>query len=238
MNNLAMGYQAAGQMNRALPLLEETFKVRKARLGADHPDTLVSRHNLMAGYFAAGMLAQALPFLQEDAAGVERRQFRDQNAAQIVQLLIRCHEQLKQFDQAETWRRKWLAVLKERSGPESLPYSIELSALGTTLLEQKKWSDAEAVLHECLAIREKKEPDEWRVCNTRSMLGAALLGQNKHADAEPLLLKGYEGMKQRAAGIPGPIRKARLTEAVERLIALYEATGQSDEAARWRKELP
>ena len=94
------------------------------------------------------------------------------------------------------------------------------------------------MLRECLAIRQKKEPDEWRVFNTRSMLGAALLGQNKHGDAEPLLLKGYEGMEKRAAGIPGPIRKARLTEAVERLIALYEATGQSGEAARWRKELP
>jgi hypothetical protein len=29
----------------------------------------------------------------------------------------------------------------------------------------------------------------------------------------------------------------RLTEALERLVQLYEATGQAEQAARWRKEL-
>jgi TolA-binding protein len=68
------------------------------------------------------------------------------------------------------------------------------------------------------------------------MLGEALLGQKKYADAEPLLLKGYQGMKQREAKIP-PQGKPRLREALERLVQLYEATGKKDEAARWRKEL-
>jgi outer membrane protein assembly factor BamD (BamD/ComL family) len=68
------------------------------------------------------------------------------------------------------------------------------------------------------------------------MLGGALLGQKKYADAEPLLLAGYEGMKKREAKIP-PQGKGRVTEAVERLVQLYEATGKKDEAAKWRKEL-
>lgn len=37
MNNLAMGYQAAGKLHKALPLLEETLKLTKAKLGPDHP---------------------------------------------------------------------------------------------------------------------------------------------------------------------------------------------------------
>jgi len=68
------------------------------------------------------------------------------------------------------------------------------------------------------------------------MLGGALLGQKKYADAEPLLVAGYEGMKQHEATIP-PQRKDRLPEALERLVQLYEATDKPDEAARWRKEL-
>jgi len=44
------------------------------------------------------------------------------------------------------------------------------------------------------------------------MLGAALLGQKKYAEAEPLLIDGYEGMKQREQTIPWQAR-ARLTEA-------------------------
>ena len=37
--------------------------------------------------------------------------------------------------------------------------------------------------------------------------------------------------------IPGPFRKVRLTEALGRLVQLYEATDNKDEAAKWRKEL-
>jgi hypothetical protein len=104
------------------------------------------------------------------------------------------------------------------------------------LLQQKKWTDAEAVLRECLAIREKKQPDAWNTFNTKSMLGGALAGRQKHADAEPLLLAGYEGMKQREATIP-PQGKVRLREAVERLVTLYDAWGKKDEAEKWRKVL-
>ena len=80
-------------------------------------------------------------------------------------------------------------------------------------------------------------PNSWQLFNTKSMLGGALLGQKKYADAEPLLLKGYEGMKQRADKIPVEVRTFRMSEAVELLVQLYEATGNKDEAAKWRKEL-
>ncbi len=52
----------------------------------------------------------------------------------------------------------------------------------------------------------------------------------------PLLLAGYEGMKRRDAMIPGN-SKFRLTEAVVRLVRLYDAWGKPDEAAQWLREL-
>jgi hypothetical protein len=79
-------------------------------------------------------------------------------------------------------------------------------------------------------------PVAWTTFNTRSLLGAAPLGQKKYADAEPQFLAGYEGMKQREKTIPEQ-GKARLTEAIERLVQLYDATDKKDEAAKWRKEL-
>jgi len=93
------------------------------------------------------------------------------------------------------------------------------------------------VLRDCLSIREKQQPDAWTTCNARSMLGGALLSQKMYADAEPLLRKGYEGMKQREATIPLPVKDLRLREALERLVHLYDAWGKPDEAASWRKEL-
>lgn len=69
------------------------------------------------------------------------------------------------------------------------------------------------------------------------MLGASLLGQKNYAEAEPQLLDGYEGMKLREEKIP-PQGKVRLTEAIERLVLFFEATGEKDKGAKWREKLP
>jgi TolA-binding protein len=110
-----------------------------------------------------------------------------------------------------------------------------MADLGRSLLLQDKYVDAEAVLRDGLRIRAKKLPDDWGTFHTRSLLGEALLRQKKYADAEPLLLQGYQGMKQRAAKIPLP-DKPRLTEALGRLVRLYEATGDKDKADAWRRQ--
>jgi serine/threonine protein kinase len=236
MNNLGAAYQAAGHLDLALPLLEEALKLRQAKLVAGHPDTLSSMNNLAAAYRAAGKPDLALPLLEGAAAGMEKRRFQHEYAAVIVNNLINCQEQLKQFDQAEAWQRKWLAVVRERSGADSVPAAGVLAAIGSNLLQQKKWADAEAVLRECLAIREKKQPDAWTTFNAWSLLGAAHLGQQHYAEAEPLLLAGYQGMRRREATIPNE-GKIRLPEAAARLVQLYEAWGKEAEAGRWRKEL-
>jgi hypothetical protein len=184
----------------------------------------------------AGKIDRALPLVQEAAACVEKGRFQHAYAHHIIGNVIGCYEQLQQLDQAEVWRRKWLAVVRERSGADSVPHANELAGLSLNLYQQHKWTDAETVLRDCLAIREKHQPDTWTTFNTQSMLGGALLGQKKYAEAEPLLLKGYQGMKERAAKIP-PAGVVRLTEAVQRLAELYEATSNKDEAAKWRKEL-
>ena len=111
-----------------------------------------------------------------------------------------------------------------------------MSQIGSSLLAAKAYVQAEPLLRESLAIRERVAPDEWWTFSVMSWLGGALLGQKKYIDAEPLLVAGYEGMKQREKTIPPPL-KPRLTEAVERLVQLYEATARPDEAAKWRQEL-
>ena len=87
-----------------------------------------------------------------------------------------------------------------------------------------------------VAFGELKEAEAWTTFNTKSMLGGSVLGQKKYAEAEPLLLAGYDGMKQREEKIPA-VGKARLTEAVERLVHLYDATEQKEKVAEWRKKL-
>ena len=130
-------------------------------LGGHHPATLITLDDLALAYQDAGKLDKALPLFQQAAAGVEKLKFAHDDAGRIVRNLCKCHEQLKQYDQAEVWRRKWLAVVKEKDGPESAAYAEELTGLGSNLLQQKKYADAEPILRECLAILQKKQPEAW-----------------------------------------------------------------------------
>jgi serine/threonine protein kinase len=237
MGNVASCYRALKKLDLAVPLYEEALKLLRAKLGSDHPDTLLGMHNLALAYQDDGKPDLALPLFQEAAAGVERRQFVYAHAHRIVRNLIQCHERLKQFDQAEVWRRKWLSVVLTKFGAESAEHNVELAFLGQSLLAQKKFVDAESVLRECLAFRERNWPDSWSTFNAQSALGAALLGQKKYTEAEPLLIQGYEGMKLREATIPPQVQNQRLLEALERLVQLYDAWDKKDKADEWRKQL-
>jgi tetratricopeptide (TPR) repeat protein len=235
MHNLAVAYQAAGKLAEAIALFKQVRETRMRNIGADHPDTLATLGSLAKAHQAAGNLDQALPLFAQAAAGIEKRGFQHDQARVIILDMIAAYEEARQFDQAEAWRRKWLTVVKQRAGADSPAYAGELAALGLHLMQQAKWSDAEAALRECVTIRQKALPDFWNTFNAMSMLGAALLGQKKYTDAEPLLVKGFEGMKQRAETIP-PQGKRRLIEAVDRLIELTAATNRPADVMKWQAE--
>jgi Tetratricopeptide repeat len=56
----------------AIPLQERTLADSERVLGADHPDTLTSRHNLAGAYQAAGRLEEAIPLYERTLADRER----------------------------------------------------------------------------------------------------------------------------------------------------------------------
>ena len=111
-----------------------------------------------------------------------------------------------------------------------------LSLRALLLINNGSFAEAEPLARKCLALREKMIPDDWRTFNARSLLGASLLGQKKYAEAEPLLLSGYEGLKQREDKIP-PAGRIRPQEALQRLVRLYEETDRPGLAAEREKEL-
>jgi len=61
----SLAYRAAGRLNDAIPLFEETLATREELLGPNHPHTLTSRNNLAAAYYAAGRLNDAIPLFEE-----------------------------------------------------------------------------------------------------------------------------------------------------------------------------
>ena len=274
MNNLAEAYAYAGKLDLALPLLEATLKLLKAKRGPEHPDTLTSMGNLAVSYWRAKQLEKSIPMFEETLKRHEAKLGRDhpQTLSIVANLGVnysdagRLKEAIALLEEANRAAKKYphlrgvevplidaytkagenaklanliqeqLTEARKTLPQDSPQLAYQLAILGSSLLQAKAFAEAEPLLRECLAIREKTQPEVWSTFNTKSMLGAALLGQKKYAEAEPLLVAGYEGMKQREKTIP-PQGRVQLPEALVPLVQLYEATGKPDAAVKWRKEL-
>jgi tetratricopeptide (TPR) repeat protein len=232
LNNLAAAYWSSKQLDKSAPLLEGVLKRQEARLGRQHPNTLNTAANLGVAYKDTGRLDEAIPLLEEayHASG------RFPNLHGVGASLLDAYAKAGRSAQAAKLAHDILADARKTAPKDSPELAGTLAQSALTLLQLKAYAEAEPILRECLAIREKTQPDLWNTFTAKSMLGGALLGQKKYADAEPLLIAGYEGMKQREATIP-PQARDRLTEALERLVQLYEATHKPDAAVRWRAEL-
>jgi tetratricopeptide (TPR) repeat protein len=231
MTRLGQVHWQMRQFDRSVPLLEEVFKIREKKLRADHPQTLRAGAELGVNYKDAGKLKEAIPLLEKAHRAVKK----DRSLAWVTDHLFDAYVKAGEKAKLVALIQELLAEARKALPKDSPQLAQVLAVIGLHLLQAKAFAEAEPLLRECLAIREAKEPDDWRTFNTQSMLGGALLGQRKYAEAEPLLLAGYEGMKKQQAKIPPPGRP-RLAEAVERLVHLYEALKKKDEVARWTKE--
>jgi tetratricopeptide (TPR) repeat protein len=236
MSNLAGFYWTARKLDRSVPLFEEVLKRRQAELGPDHPKTLLTMANLGVNYRDAGRLPEGTALLEQAWAMVRKRPVPLARDGFIPTALAQTYDQAGQFAKAEPLYREALETARKQHGKASLPVVRILDSLGLNLLKQRKYAAAEPVLRECVMSGERIGPDNWARFNAESMLGGSLLGQEKYAEAERLLLAGYEGMKQREAKIAAQ-SKLRLTEAIERLVQLYEAWGEPEKAAVWRARL-
>jgi tetratricopeptide (TPR) repeat protein len=232
LNNLAAAYWSAKRLDKSVPLFEDSLKRRQAKLGRQHPDTLMTVANLGVNYKDAGRLEEAIPLLEEAHRAAKSFPSLRWVGIQLIDAYAKAGENAKLADLL----REQLTDARKEMPKDSPHLAGMLAQIGQILMRQRtKWAEAEPLLRESLAIREKTQPDVWSTFDIQSRLGGALLGQKKYAEAEPLLLKGYEGMKARVKSIP-PMGVVRLAEALDRLIELYAATNKPEEVKTWRAE--
>ncbi len=236
MNNLALSYKDMGRRAEAITLFEQVLAVRKKRYPAGHPEILNTQEGLAEAHDAAGDLERALLLYQETAAAVERGNFVYPYHGIVISRMSGCLEKLNRTGEAETWRRRLVEVARNRDGVQALSYALALAGLGQNLLLQQKLAEAESSLRSALAIQQSQQPEAVLTYQTRFLLGTVLLRQKKYADAEPLLRQGYEGLKKLAPQLVG-LDQGQVSEALERLVQLYESWGKPVEAARWRREV-
>ncbi len=236
MNNLAWSYRAAGRLNEAIPLVEEALKVRRAKLGTDHPNTLQSMADLAVAYQDSGRLAEAIA-LHEQTLKVRRAKLGPDHAETLATLsyLAKAYGDKGRKAEAVAMADDAARGFKAQLGPEH-PYTLQaVSNLAQFHLADQP-AQAEVLLREVLGAREQTMPDDWRTFDSRALLGQAVFAQKRYAEAEPLLVAGYAGMKSREGKIPIPARK-RLTETGARIVDLYEALGKPGKAEELRTKL-
>ena len=110
------------------------------------------------------------------------------------------------------------ALIKHEQIQTTLPKAKELRPIVEKLITLGKRGG--------LALRRQAMPAHWLTFQTASLLGEALTALGRHAEAEPLLLESFEKMK--------PPRAENRRLARERIVALYEAWGKPEKAAKWR----
>jgi eukaryotic-like serine/threonine-protein kinase len=232
MNRLGVAYWKTGKLDRSIPIFEDALRLQEAKLGRRHVKTLLMAMNLGVNYKAAGRVAEALPLLEE-----VYRASKETPALRVAEApLLDCYIRAGKSEKVVSLAKELVAGARIQFPKNSPSLAEELMIISRWLVQVNAFAEAEPLYREALAVREKSEPDAWTTFNSKSMLGGALLGQKKYAEAEPLLLAGYQGLKEREATM-SPRDKVRVTEAMERLVQLYDALGRKDEAAKWHKEL-
>jgi tetratricopeptide (TPR) repeat protein len=188
-------------------------------------------------YEIAGRLPESIAIL-EKAWELDRKRLGPQaDPSSFTPVMLANHyAEAGRFASAQALYREAVEAVRKKDNKSPTRVPFLLSLLGGTLLKQQKYAEAEPLLSECQTTYEQVRPDDWRTFQTKAMLGESFLGQKKYAEAEKLLLAGYEGMKRRENST-SPEGKISLIEANERLVELYETTGQPGKAAVWRARL-
>jgi serine/threonine protein kinase len=225
--------QDQGKLPEAESLFRQSLAIRRQVLGNDHPTVAQSFNTLSGVLTLEGKMVEAERASRE-AVKAFGWPFRQTESLDDGMLYSRGNLFFDQgnFGEAEACFRQALAIRRKRGGQDM---EVALSSLATTLRREQRFAEAEPLYRECLTSRETNCPNAWYTHYTRAMLGATLVGKRKFEEAEPLLVSGYEGMRERESSIRE--RTKVLAELMQNLVQLFESTSRPEKAAEWRDKL-
>ena len=234
-NNLAHAFQMQSKFDAAGPLFERALKIWRRIHGDKHPGVAKSLHNLGLVAHDQSRYDDAERIFKELLA-IEEKRLRPGHAdlAFPINSLARVRHDQGRLTEAEPLYRQALEIRRKALAPDHVLTADVMLWLGRLLVEKGVPRDADPLLREGLAIREKNyKAGDWRTAEAKSFLGACLAAQKRFADAEPLLVEGYETLVERRGR-----EWRRTTQALERLVNMYDAMGKKEEAARYRQAKP
>ncbi len=237
MNNLAALETDQGKFAQAEALYLEVLAGWRKQFGPEHPRTLTLLSNLALLYTAEGKGELA------ETTGTQVLEARRRvlgadhpDTLESMHILASAYASRQKLAEAAALYQQTLEARRRVLGPRHTRTNDTAAGLAEVRNRRGEFGEAERLLRESLQIQKESAPEDYRRFRTETLLGASLLGQRKYAEAETFLLSGYQGLKQREARMPAS-RRSTIQEAAGDLVALYDAEGKADQAARWREQL-
>jgi tetratricopeptide (TPR) repeat protein/tRNA A-37 threonylcarbamoyl transferase component Bud32 len=237
LNNLAVLYAVEGKYSEAAPIYENVLEQWRKQLGPEHRRTLAVMSNLAILKYGQRDLAGAETLghlVLEIRARVLGAEHSDTLESQII--LASIFEDEGKYAEADPLFTRVIEVRQRVLGPKNPDTLDAIADLGELRIDQARYAEAEAMLRGCLDIQKQTMPSDYRRYLTETLLGASLAGGHKYVEAEPLLVGGYEGMKQNVAAV-SDLKRQKMKKAGELVVNFYAAWNKPDKAAEWRQIL-
>lgn len=228
--------------DRADPVIESAVGVAEEMADAGDVDGAVAfmREEVgrQAGYLSeqvdaaaaadGGLLARLIASVRGGAVGDELRGFAYLTGLRELVFIL---EEAGRLAEAEAEAKRAVEFLQRLTPPMPGLVRNVRQMWAKVVLGDGRAEEAEGMLRGILRDRlaAGAKGDHWIVGEAQSLLGACLAEQGKYAEAEPLVVSGYEIMR---AGIGETAYETRM--GLRRVVALYEAWGKPEEAAKYR----
>jgi serine/threonine protein kinase len=202
LNNLAAAYQKAGQLDKALPIFEETLQIRRQLLGENHPDTIDSMDSLAAGYQERGQFGKALP-LHERALQLRRATLGENHPDTLKSMhnLAAGYKEAGQLTNALPLLQTTVELRRTQLGEDHPDTLNSMNTLAAAYRTAGQLERALPLLAKTLELRQAKLGDEHpHTLNSMNNLATAYRTAGQLDKALPLLERTLE------------IRRARLGE--------------------------
>ena len=233
LNNLATLAAFQGDTARAETLYRRGLALREKHHPVEPKDVATSLSLLGLALLEGGKLEEAEEVLRR-ALALRRAVFDEghTSVAKVLNNLAIVRQAQGAHEEAEMLYREALASRRSRlsqSHPEVASTAISLASL---LVDGGRYEEAEPLAREALAVLSRQRPDHWRTAYAENVLGASLSGLKRFEEAEPLLVGGYEAVRERK-----PLCHRTSVEALQRWINFLEISGRTVEARTGHRQL-
>jgi eukaryotic-like serine/threonine-protein kinase len=226
---LAVAHEYAGQLDVSVPLLEQLVEKCRLLFGSTDSRTLNNVRRLAWNYALQGRLTESLTLMRSER---ELHESPEQTPPTVWHIFV-C-QWAGELDEADRLLRELLDHRRRQQPSQSQQRELasHLASHALNLLLQGRPDAAEPLAREAVGMN---QTEEYQRYYSVSVLGAVLLGLRKYEEAEPFLLQGCDGLKRTEAVHPF-VKRWRI-QAEERVVRLYEETGQQEKARLWRESL-